>query len=245
MNWNFIINGAPLGSGDPSGGYSPRKKEWIQLALAGASLASSIWGGVKAAKQQREAERRLSEEKAANDAWYNRRYNESYADTAAGQNMIRMAKDYARENWKKAAGARAVGGGSDAEVAEAKAEGNRMVGNAIAQIAATDTARKDNADAAYRAEKARLTQQQIAIDQQKAQNIADTASGMSNALASGAEYFGTGSPGGGGVDPAPKQNQLEKMGIDSNDKWLKKNEDKIFDYNNNYNLLQSVMGDYA
>ena len=57
MKWNFIINGAPLGSGDHSGGYAPRKKEWVQLALAGASLAASIFGGASAAKQQREAER--------------------------------------------------------------------------------------------------------------------------------------------------------------------------------------------
>ncbi len=252
MKWNFIINGAPLGSGDPSGGYAPRKKEWVQLALAGASLAASIFGGASAAKQQREAERRLANEKAANDAWYNRHYNQNYVDTAAGQNMIRIAKDYARENWKKAAGAAAVGGGTDAEVAEAKAQGNKMVGNAIAQMAATDTARKDSVDASYRARQSQLNQQQMSLDQQKAANISQVAGGVSDALMSGAQYFagtrsvaGTGSPGGGGVDPASKTNQLKKMGIDTNEKWLKKNQDKIYDYNNNYNLLQSVMGDLA
>jgi len=35
------------------------------------------------------------------------------------------------------------------------------------------------------------------------------------------------------------------MGIDTNEKWLKKNQQKIFDYNNNYGLLQGVMGDLA
>ena len=56
---------------------------------------------------------------------------------------------------------------------------------------------------------------------------------------------GLGSPGGGGVNPASKTNQLKKMGIDSNEKWLKKNQQKIYDYNNNFNLLQGVMGDLA
>ncbi len=252
MKWNFIINGAPLGSGDPSGGYAPRKKEWVQLALAGASLATSIFGGASAAKHQREAERRLANEKAANEAWYNRHYNTSYVDTAGGQNMIRMAKDFARENWKKAAGAAAVGGGTDAEVAEAKIQGNKMVGNAIAQMAATDTARKDNVDATYRARQSQLTQQQMSLDQQKAQNIASVAGGVSDALMTGAQYVagtrsaGTGSPGGGGVNPATKTNQLEKMGIDGNEKWQKKYLDKIQDYNRNYNLWHgSAMGDMA
>ncbi len=250
MKWNFIINGAPLGSGNTSGGYAPRKKEWVSEALAGAglasSLASTIFGGAAAARQQREAERRLAEEKARNEAWYNRRYNENYADTEAGQNMIRMAKEAAREQWRREAGAAAVAGGTDAAVAQAKEAGNRMVGNAVAQMAATDTARKDNVDAAYRAENSRLTQQQIALDQQKAQNIAGVAGGVSDALMSGAQLVaGTGSPGGGGVDPASPSSQLEKAGISSNDKWLKKNQDKIYDYNNNYNLLQSVMGDLA
>lgn len=250
MKWNFIINGAPLGSGDPSGGYAPRKKEWIQLALAGASLAASIWGGASASNQQAKAEAELRAEKAKNDAWYRRRYNEHTIDTAGGQNMIRMAKDYARENWKKAQGAAAVGGGTDAATAIAKDQGNKMVGDAIANIEAQDTARKDSVDAAYRAKQSQLSQQQMSLDQQKAANISQVAGGVSDALMSGAQYFagtrsvaGTGSPGGGGVNPASKTNQLSKLGIDTNEKWLKKNQDKIYDYNNNYNLLQSVMGD--
>lgn len=223
MKWNFIINGAPLGSGNASGGYAPRRKEFVLEALAGASLASSlastIWGGASAAKQQREAERRLAEEKAKNDALYRRRYNESYVDTESGQNMKRMALDAAREIWRRESGAAAVAGSTDAAVAQSKEAVNRMVGEAVAQMAAQDTARKDNADAAYRAENSRLTQQQIALDQQKAQNIANVAGGVSDALMKGAVYAGgltadsgTGSPAGGGVDPATKTNRLEKMG---------------------------------
>lgn len=245
MNWNFIINGASLGSGDRSGGYARRKKEWVQFALAGASLAASLFGGAKAAEEQRKAEAELRAEKARNEAWYNRRYNENYADTAAGQNMIRMAKDAARENWQREAGAAAVAGGTDAAAAQAKEAGNRMVGDAVAEMAAKDTARKDNVDAAYRAEKSRLTQQQMALDQQKAQNIANVAGGVSDALAAGAAYA-EGSPGGGGVEPAEKTNQLEKMGVSSNAKWQEKYLDKIYDYNRNYNLWRgNDMGDYA
>lgn len=226
MKWNFIINGTPLGSSDAlavlSGGYAPRKKEWLPYVLAGASLVSSLWGGAQAAKENRRAERELQAEKARNDAWYTRRYNENYADTAAGQNMKRIALDAARENWRREAGAAAVAGGTDAAVAQAKEAGNRMVGDTIARMAATDTARKDNVDAAYRAEKSQLAQQQMALNQQKAQNIANVAGGVSDALMTGAVYAsgsGTaasqptaGSPGGGGVEPSSGTSALEKMG---------------------------------
>lgn len=230
MKWNFIINGAPLGSGDAvsvlSSGYSRRRKEWIGLALAGASLASSIWGGVQSSKAQKRAEQRLENEKAANDAWYNRRYNEHTIDTGAGQNMIRLAKEYARENWRKAAGAAAVGGGTDAAAAAAKEAGNKMVGDVIANIEAQDVARKDNIDAAYRAKNSQLNQQQMSLEQQQADNISNVAGGVSDALMTGFSMTGSkvlgipgfGSPGGGGVNAAPKTDQLQKMGIGS-EKW--------------------------
>ncbi len=250
MNWKLIINSAPLGSGDLSGGYAPRKKEWIGLALAGASLASSIFGGIQSSKAQKEAERKLANEKAANEAWYNRRYNEHTIDTAAGQNMIRMAKDYARETWKKASGAAAVGGGTDADVAAAKEAGTKMVGNAIAQIEAQDVARKDNIDATYRSEKARLNQQQMTLAQQQAANISSVASGVSDALMTGAMMTaGTkgivqGSPGGSGVTAATKPSALEKMGISTNDDWMKKKASKLYDYRNNYDFLSGLGTDF-
>ncbi len=250
MNWKLVINSAPLGSGDLSGGYAPRKKEWIGLALAGASLASSIFGGIQSSKAQKEAERKLANEKAANEAWYNRRYNEHTIDTAAGQNMIRMAKDYARETWKKASGAAAVGGGTDADVAAAKEAGTKMVGNAIAQIEAQDVARKDNVDATYRAEKSRLTQQQMALDQQRAANISSVAGGISDALMTGAmmtagsKGIGKGSPGGAGVTAASQTPALEKMGINTNEDWLKKKASKLYDYRSNYDYLSGLGSDF-
>ncbi len=232
MNWKHNIHRAPLGSGGSYFDYSPRKKEWIGLALAGASLASSIWGGAQSRKAQKKAEDRLAAENAANEAWYKRRYNEHTIDTAGGQNMIRMAKDYARENWKRAAGAAAVGGGTDAEVAEAKAAGNKMVGDTIANIEAQDVVRKDGVDAAYRPRRAQFSQQQMGLDQQKAENITQAAAGVSNVLASAASYF-DGSPGGGGVN-APKKNQLQKMGVPSNEKYIEKMKDNLYDSNAEY-----------
>lgn len=174
----------PLGMGCC---YAPTKKEWIISALGlAAGLATSLIGGAASARAQRASAERQAQQEAKEDAWYARRYNEEYVDTKAGQNLVRRAKDYAREQWKKAAGAQAVAGGTDAATAQAKEAGNKMVGDTIANIAATDQARKDNIDNMHREAQAKFAQMDMAREQQRAQNISNAAQGASNAIMSAA-----------------------------------------------------------
>lgn len=224
MKWKFIINDTPLGSVDPSGGYAPQKKEFLGYVLGGLSLASSIFGGAQAAEAQRKAEKMQAAEKAKNDAWYNRKYNEHTIDTAAGRNIMRIAREEARKNWKKAAGAAAVTGSTESSVAMQKEAGNRMIGDAIANIEAKDVARKDNIDATYRQRSSQLAQQDMILAQQRAENISRVASGVSNALMTGAMYAG-GSSGKGGT----------RSGIAGSEKWQKNHVDEIYDMNKNFN----------
>ena len=160
---------------------------WIASAIgAGVGLATSLFGGSAAADAAREAERRQRQQEAKENAWYTRRYNEDYVNTAAGQNLVRRAKDYAREQWKKAAGAQAVAGGTDAATAMAKEAGNKMVGDTIANIAATDQARKDNVDNMHRQAQDRFAQMDMNRELTRAQNITKAAQGASNAIMSAA-----------------------------------------------------------
>ena len=177
----------PLGMGNP---FTSSHKQWIISAIgAGVGLASSLFGGIKAADAAREAERRQRAQEAKEDAWYTRRYNENYVDTAAGQNLVRRAKEYAKESWKKAAGAQAVAGGTDAATAMAKEAGNRMVGDTIANIAASDQDRKAQVDDMHRQAQANFAQMDMAREQQRAQNITSAAQGASNAIMSAASAF--------------------------------------------------------
>ena len=165
--------------------HTSHRKLWIAAAIgAVGGLASSIIGGAAASKAAREAERRQRQQEAEERAWYDRRYNEDYVDTAAGQNLVRRAKEYAKENWKKAQGAQAVGGGTDAATAMAKEAGNKMVGNTIADIAATDTQRKAQVDAQHMQNRGKFAQMDIDRANQKAANITAAAQQASNALIS-------------------------------------------------------------
>lgn len=165
--------------------YAPMRCNWIITAIgAAAGLASSLIGGSKASSAARAAERRQREQEAKENSWYNRRYYEDYVDTAAGQNLVRRAKDYARENWKRAAGAQAVAGGTEASSAAAKEAGNKMVGDTIGNIAATDQARKAQVDAQHRAAEAQFAQMDMNREMQRAQNITNAAGAASNAIMS-------------------------------------------------------------
>ena len=170
--------------------YGSVRKEWVQIALAAASVASSLFGGAKSASAAKKAEQEQKARENAENAWYQRRYNENYADTAAGKAMINEAKEYARENWKKASGAAAVTGGTDAATAQAKEAGNKMVADTVRNMAAQDTARKDSVDAQHMKMQDNFAQDRIALQQQRADNIANTASGVSNGLMSAAIAMG-------------------------------------------------------
>lgn len=183
----------PLGMGRGAGlqrdnlGFvgTPSPKLWIATAIsAGAGLATSLLGGVSASRAAKAAERRQRAQEAKEDAWYTRRYNEDYLDTAAGQNLVRRAKDYAREQWKKAAGAQAVAGGTDAATAMAKEAGNKMVGDTIANIAATDQQRKAQVDNMHRQAEAQSAQMDMNRELQRAQNITNASQSASNAIMS-------------------------------------------------------------
>lgn len=168
----------------------PQVPEWVQVAGLALSAASSILGGVSSASAARKAERLRRQQDAKNDAWFAKRYNESYIDTAAGRNAIRQAQDYGKRMVNRAEGAAAVAGGTDAATAQAKESANKMMGDTIGNLAAQDTARKDAAEATHMQQEAQSTSQQMQTQQQRGAAIAQAAQGASNALIQGAAMLG-------------------------------------------------------
>ena len=221
MNWKLFHY--PLGT--PCAIGIPQKKEVVPLAvpiaMAAGSALSSIWGGVSSSKAAKEAQRQQELEKARLEAERLRKVNQDYVDTAAGQNMLRIARDQADKVWKRAAGAKAVAGGTDAAAAMAKEQGNKLVADTVANMAANDTQRKDQIDASYRQDIARVNQNIQQTKMRQADATAQVAGAVSGALAQGAmatfggtklgqSWFGTGN--GTGVG-----GQLAQ----GNDQWLK------------------------
>jgi hypothetical protein len=75
-------------------------------------------------------------------------------------------------------------GATSAEKQMAKDSANQAMGETIANIAATDTARRDRASEIHEQNQQRFAQQDIALSNQRAQNITNAAQQASNALMS-------------------------------------------------------------
>lgn len=160
-----------------------RNTNWVLAAAsAAAGLASSIFGASKARKARKKAQQEQAKRERSEQAWYDKRYNQDYMDTAAGQNLVRQANEYADKQWRKAEGAKVVGGGTDAATAQAKESANNMMGNTIANIAAQDTARKDRVDEQHQQNLDNFSRQTQARYEQQAQDTNTAAQNASNAM---------------------------------------------------------------
>jgi hypothetical protein len=242
MNWKLLDQ--PLGTIGMSGGFAPRKKRAIPLAVPIASAAigalGKLFGASKSASAERERQRMLQTEKAKSDAHYRRLINQSFLDTASGQNWMRMATDAADRIFKQEAGATAVTGRTPAADAIAKEKRNDIIGEAIANGEAQEAMRKDNLEASKRAADAQFAQQEMEAAARKRDNMAEIGQGVADTFfgIAGNMFGGTklgqtmfsGSPAAGGgatpgdmtrssgvVDAAPvattQTNLLENMGL--------------------------------
>ena len=153
------------------------------LGIAG-SVGSAIFGGSKASKAANQANKLIEQQQKDNQAWFDRRYNEDYSQTAEAQNLMNFARQEAEKQFRRAEGAAAVTGATDESVARAKQSANEMLSQTASNIAAQGTARKDAVEQQYLNTKSSLTEQQVANLQQKAQNISAAAGQASSAFGS-------------------------------------------------------------
>lgn len=151
------------------------------LIGAGIGAAASVIGGIKARRAAAEANRMLEQQKAENQAWYDRRYNEDATQRADAQRILQLTMDRIRKRNRAAAGTAAVMGSSTEAVAAEKEANAQALADTASQIAAAGAARKDAIENQYMANKQGLQQQQMGLQQQKAQNIGQAAAGVGQA----------------------------------------------------------------
>ena len=169
--------------------------QWVAtaaaLGLGALSAGTSVAGGLLSRNAAKKAARHVRYRKNAEKAWYDKEYNTDYIDTKAGQNLMRRAQEVQDKYVKRAEGAAAVGGGTDASVALAKENANKAVGDTVANVAAQDTARKQRVADQHLANTNAISAQSQQVEQSKADATAEAAQGASNAAASAAILVGS------------------------------------------------------
>lgn len=156
---------------------------WLLPALAaGASVASSIFGGSKASKSAKKANALIDSSRAANQAWYNKRYNEDYSQTAEAQNAMNYAKQTLDDEYQKIAATSAVSGATGTAQAQQKAQANKALAEAASGIAASGSAYKSSVESQY-------LQNDNAFAQQQSNTLMGQASNISNAAGQASNTF--------------------------------------------------------
>ena len=141
-------------------------------------LGGSIFGGIKASREAKKQQKMLDAQKAENQAWYNRRYNEDGTQRADAQRLLTNTQDLLRRQTKAAQGANAVTGASTEAVAAQKAANNQALAEATSTIAAASDARKDNIEQQYQTNNNALADKQMQISRQKQNAITQAVQGV-------------------------------------------------------------------
>ena len=159
------------------------------LVGAGLSAVGGIFGGISASKAMKKVRNNLQERMQANEAWYNRRYNEDATQRADAQRILTRTEDAIRNRNRQAAATQAVVGGTEESVAAAKAAGNQVLADATAQIAANAEARKDQIEQNFQQRDAQLNDALNNVELNKAKAIGEAGQGAIQTGAGIAEAF--------------------------------------------------------
>lgn len=156
------------------------------MGLIGSAIgaAGAIFGGIKASKAMKAMKKNVEAQRAKNQNWYDRRYNEDATQRADAQRMLTQVREDIRNRNKQAAGMQAVMGGTDESVAAAKEANAKALADTASQIAVNAEARKDAIEQQYLQTDNELTQQLNAIQQGKANAIAGAVKSVADAAGS-------------------------------------------------------------
>lgn len=153
-----------------------------QLLATAAQVGTSIYGAIKSSQANKKAEAMLQNQRDENKKWYDQKMAEDYMQRSDVQNILRKQRELLNEQYQRARATNIVAGGTDESLALQQQAANEVMGDTIANIAANASNYKDSVEEQYRAQDAALSQQQIGVEQAKAQSIAQAAGQVGSAV---------------------------------------------------------------
>ena len=153
-----------------------------QIIGAAAQAGTAIYGAIKSSQANKRAEAMLQNQRDENRKWYDQKMAEDYMQRSDVQNVLRKQRELLNEQYQRARATNIVAGGTDESLALQQQAANEVMGDTMADIAANASAYKDSVENQYRAQDAALNQQQIGVEQAKAQAIAQAAGQAGSAV---------------------------------------------------------------
>ena len=145
----------------------------LGLATTGVSLAGQVFGAIKAGKQAKANQKLLDQKQAENEADYNKTANQSFLDTAVAKDAVKEQKQALQDNQKAVAGRAAITGASDEAVVAGQTGAQKNYSDAVSRLAGAGTQYQTQQKSMYLARKDSLDNQQMQLNNQKAESAAN------------------------------------------------------------------------
>ena len=164
---------------------------YIAVAGMGTSVAGSIFGAIKSAKEQKANQAILNQQIAESktDA------NKSFLDSATAKDATRVANENLVDTRKNVAGRAAVTGASDEAVVASNSSANKAYGDALSRIAGMGTSYQERAKSRTNS----LLGEQMQINNQKAESASAMAANAGELVGTSAMMGGMAKPEAGAI----------------------------------------------
>lgn len=147
-----------------------------------AQVGASIYGTIKSSQALKDLRDKIGYVRKENKKWYDEAMAEDYLTRPEVQNVVRKDTEMLSEQMKRSRAINLVAGGTDESLALQQQQALEAHGDTMATIASHAAESKDEAEREYRERELALTQQEMALDQAKAQNIATAAGQVGKAV---------------------------------------------------------------
>ena len=147
----------------------------------GLSAVGGVVGGIQSARANRKADAMTAEQKAKNEAWYQRNYNTDYTQRADAQAILNQTREMAKQNRARTQAQGVVTGATDEAIAMQNEANNKMVSDTMAGLNVQAEAYKQGVENKFLNTDMMLSQQQIEDERKRAQQGAQAMSGAFSA----------------------------------------------------------------
>jgi hypothetical protein len=165
----------------------------IGAAISGAiGLASSIYGGIKSAQANKEAEKNINQQEASAEAFFNNQVNQDFMQTNAAKGVVEeLRKRYQEQAKQIDSKTAATGGTAEANIA-AKTESNDQYNDVMNNVAQGATSYQQHGQDVYQNQLSDIARQRMSLTQQEGQSAGNLMAGGAETLGSAADVLALG-----------------------------------------------------
>ena len=147
-----------------------------------ASIGSSIFGGIKKRKAMKKQKRILDGQMQENDQWFNAEYGRDVLDNPESRSYLKSISDKLRKQNRAMENNAVATGATHENMLAQKQAANEVMSDAVNNVVAQQTARKDGIRQQYMANKQSILNNQRTLAAQQAGNVADMASSIAGGV---------------------------------------------------------------